>query len=54
VLDTRAFCIVRFSAGCEDQPCNWVRREGRDKEENKEDLPAESADKNCMLHLIIL
>jgi hypothetical protein len=28
----RAFCIVRYSDGCEDQPCRWVRREGRQRE----------------------
>jgi hypothetical protein len=21
-----------FSVGCEDQPCSWVRREGRERE----------------------
>jgi hypothetical protein len=54
VLSMRAFCTVRSSAGCEDQPCSWVCSEGRDREEEKEDLLAESADKNCMLHLNIL
>jgi hypothetical protein len=54
VLSTRSFFIVRFLVGCEDQPCNWVRREGRDSEEKREHLLAESADKNCMLHLNIL
>jgi hypothetical protein len=44
VLSKRAFCIVRSSAGCEDQPCSWVRREGRDREKKKEDLLAKSAD----------
>jgi hypothetical protein len=50
VLSTRAFCIVRSSVWCEDQSCSWVHREGRDREKKKEDLLAESADKNCMLH----
>jgi hypothetical protein len=40
--------IVRSSAGCEDRPCSWVRREG-EREEKREDLLAKSADKNCML-----
>jgi hypothetical protein len=31
-----------------------VRREGREREEKKEDLIAKSADKNCMLYLNIL
>jgi hypothetical protein len=51
VLSMRAFCIVRSSVGCEDQPYSWVCREGRDSEEKREDLLAKSADKNCMLHL---
>jgi hypothetical protein len=46
--------IVRSSAGGEDQLCIWVRREGREREEKKEDLLAKSADKNCMLYLNIL
>jgi hypothetical protein len=50
VLSMRAICIVRSSAGCGGQPCSWVRREGRDSEEKKEDMLAESADKNYMLH----
>jgi hypothetical protein len=54
VLSTRAFCIVRSLTGCEYQPCSWVHREGRDSEEKKEDLLAESVDKNCMFHINIL
>jgi hypothetical protein len=46
--------IVRSSVGCEDQPCSWVRREGREREEKREYLLVKSADKNCMLHLNIL
>ena len=46
--------IVRSLAGCEDQPCSWVHGEGRDREEKREDLLAESVDKNNMLHLNIL
>jgi hypothetical protein len=54
VLSTRAFYIVRSSIGCEDQPCSWVRREGRDREDKKEVMLTESTYKNCMLHLNIL
>jgi hypothetical protein len=54
VLSTRAFCTVRSSVGFEDQPCSWVCREGRDREEEKKDLLAENTDKNCMLHFNIL
>jgi hypothetical protein len=54
VLSMRALCIVRSSVGCEDQPYNWVRREGRDREEKKEDLLVKSAYKRCMLHINIL
>jgi hypothetical protein len=50
VLSTRAFCIVRSSTGCKDQLYSWVHREGRDSEEKREDMLAESIDKNCMLH----
>jgi hypothetical protein len=46
--------IVISLVGCEDQPCNWVCREGRDREQEKDDLLVESADKNCMLHFNIL
>jgi hypothetical protein len=46
--------IVRSLAGCEDQPCSWVCREGREREEKKEDLLAKSTEKNYMLHLNIL
>jgi hypothetical protein len=41
--------IVRSSVGCEDQPCSWVHREGRERERRREDLLAKSIDKNCML-----
>jgi hypothetical protein len=51
VRDT--YGIVRYSFGCEDQPYTWVRREGRDRKEKREDLLAENTDKNCMLHLNI-
>jgi hypothetical protein len=54
VLSTRAFWIVRSSAGCEDQPYSWVRREGRETKEKREDLLAKSTDKNCMLYLNII
>jgi hypothetical protein len=54
MLSMRAFCTVRSSVGCEDQPCSWVHSEGRDREEEKEALLAESPEKNCMLHLNIL
>ena len=50
----RAVCIVRSLAGCKDQPCSWVHREGRGTEEKREDLLAKSVEKNCMLHLNIL
>ena len=45
----RAVCIVRSSAGCEYQPCNWVHKEGRERERRREYMLAKSADKNCML-----
>jgi hypothetical protein len=50
----RAFCTIRSSARFEDQPCSWVHREGRDREEEKKYLLAENAYKNCMLHFNIL
>jgi hypothetical protein len=31
----RRVCIVRSSAGCEDQPSSWVRMEGREEEREK-------------------
>jgi hypothetical protein len=43
--------IVRSSTGCEDQPCRWVWREGRDREKKKDDMLAKREDKNCMLCL---
>jgi hypothetical protein len=46
--------IVISSAGCKGQPCSWVHREGREREEKREDMLAKSADKNYMLHLNIL
>jgi hypothetical protein len=49
----KASCIVRSSAGCEDQPSSWVGREGREREERKrEDLLAKSADRTVCFHLI--
>jgi hypothetical protein len=51
VLGGRASGIVRSSYRCEDQPCSWVHREGREREEKREYLLAKSADKNCMLLL---
>jgi hypothetical protein len=53
-LSMRALCIVRSSVGCKDQPCSWMHREGRDNEEKREDLLAESEENNYMLHLKIL
>jgi hypothetical protein len=35
-----------------DKSFSWVHGEGRRKREEKEDLLAKSADKNCMLSLI--
>jgi hypothetical protein len=54
VLSVEPSGIVISSVGCEDQPYSWVRRKGRDREKKKEDLLAESAYKNCMIHLYIL
>jgi hypothetical protein len=31
-------CILRSSAGCEDQPCSWVCREGEIKRKKEKDL----------------
>jgi hypothetical protein len=31
----REACFVRSSVGCEDQPCSWVCREGRQREREK-------------------
>ena len=50
----KPYGIVISSAGCEDQPYSCVHREGREREEKKEDLLAKSADKNCMFYLNIL
>jgi hypothetical protein len=36
VLCVREVCVVRSSAGCEDQPCSWVHREGREEEKERE------------------
>jgi hypothetical protein len=36
-------CIVRSSVDCEDQPCSWVRREGR--EEKERDMQAKCTDR---------
>jgi hypothetical protein len=54
VLSVEPSGIVISSTGCEDQPCSWVCRDGRDREEKKEYLLAKSANNNCMLHLNIL
>jgi hypothetical protein len=54
VLSAEPSGIVRSSVGCEDQPCSWVRREGRDREKKREDLLTKSAYKKSMLHLNIL
>jgi hypothetical protein len=54
VLSVEHYGIVISSTGCEDQPCSWVRKKGRDREKKKEDLLAKSAEKNCMIHLNIL
>jgi hypothetical protein len=35
VIVEREVCVVRSSAGCKDQPCSWVHREG-EKKRNKE------------------
>jgi hypothetical protein len=51
VLCVRAFCIVRSSAGCEDQPCSWVHREGREEKE-RENLQAKSTDRTVCFHII--
>jgi hypothetical protein len=40
------------SAGCEDQPCSWVRREGREREKGKEIYAAKCADRIVCFHLI--
>jgi hypothetical protein len=49
----RKVCVVRSSAGCEDQPCSWVCREGRKREERKrEDMLAKSTDRTVCFHLI--
>jgi hypothetical protein len=53
VITEREVCVVRSSAGCEDQPCSWVRREGREEKREKErDLQAKSADRTVCFHLI--
>jgi hypothetical protein len=50
VLSVETSGIIRSSSGCEDQSSSWVRRKGRDREQDKEDLLAEIAEKNYMLH----
>jgi hypothetical protein len=45
--------IVRSSVGYEDQPCSWVHREVREREEKKEDMLVKSETKNCKLYLNI-
>jgi hypothetical protein len=54
VMSVEPSGIVRYLVGCEDQSCCWVCRKGRERKEKKEDMLAESANKNCMLHLNIL
>jgi hypothetical protein len=39
------------SAGCEDQPCSWVRREGK-KEKERERSAAKCIDRTVCFHLI--
>jgi hypothetical protein len=34
----RRVCIVRSSAGCEDQPYNCVHREGREEERKEREV----------------
>jgi hypothetical protein len=46
----REVCVVRSSAGCEDQPCIWVHREER--REKERDLQANSTDRTVRFHLI--
>ena len=49
----RALCIVRYSTGCEDQPCSWVHREGRKREERKREyLLAKSVDRTICFHIM--
>jgi hypothetical protein len=36
VIVERELYVVRYSAGCEDQTCTWVRREGREEEKERE------------------
>jgi hypothetical protein len=43
VLSVRAFWYCKIFS--------WVHRKGREREKKKEDLLAESANKNCMLYL---
>jgi hypothetical protein len=38
----REVCVVRSSIRCEDQPCSWVCREGRERKRER-DLQAKSA-----------
>ena len=44
-------CIVRYSILCEGQVLQLGAQEGERKREKKEDLLAESIDKNYMLYL---
>jgi hypothetical protein len=32
----REVCVVRSSSRCEDQPCKWVHREGREEEKERD------------------
>jgi hypothetical protein len=46
--------IVRSSAGCEDQILQLGAQEGgRERQKEREDLLAKSADQNCKLYLNI-
>jgi hypothetical protein len=49
----RAECIVRSSARCEDQPCSWVRKGGREREREEERYEAKLADRTVCFHLNI-
>jgi hypothetical protein len=40
VVVERETCVVRYSAGCKDQPYNWVHREGRERERVGERSPS--------------
>jgi hypothetical protein len=54
VYVVRAFLYSGSSAGCEDQPCSWVHREGREEREReeREGSAAKCADRTVCFHLI--